>query len=534
MKKKIHLKLQSKITILMIIVVFASIFNTVYFISRWRINEIREETEISIMNMAKIIAKSPIVKRNLGKAGGQPPIQSYIDDILQSIEHVEVVVVVDMNNIRYAHPRKERIGKEFVGGDEKRVLENAESYISEAEGTLGRQIRAFLPVYDYDGNQVGFVMVGKFITSIKMENNQALGVMILLAFVGVLIGAVGAVILSTNIKKSLLGLEPNEITHLYIQKEGMLEAMHEGIIAIDKNYQITMVNQSAINMLQLDQEDVIGRNVMEVFPSCKLMEVMESGKAEYHREQTINDTTVVINRVPIKNKGKIAGAIATFNDKTDVKRLAEEMTGVKQLTDALRASTHEFMNKLHTILGLIDLGEADEAKKYIMSETEKHQKILSHVIWNIKEPAIAGLLIGKISRANELGIKMKVNNKSTLSKNSAGIDNSSFITILGNLIENAMDALKDSSSYSKIIDVFIKEDKDKITIKVSDNGIGIEKENLDIIFNRGYSTKEGSRGQGLFLVKDVVDLLNGKITVDAILGQGTVFMLELPKEVPND
>ncbi len=224
------------------------------------------------------------------------------------------------------------------------------------------------------------------------------------------------------------------------------------------------------------------------------------------------------------------GAIATFKDRTDFKRLAEEMTGVRQIVEALRASSHEFMNKLHTIVGLIDIGEAEEAKRYIMKETENHQKLLSRVIWNIKESTIAGLLLGKISRAKELGIKLRVGSNSSLSKNAGGVEGGILITILGNLIENSMDELKDGSVDKGIIDVSIKENDEKIIIKVTDNGAGIEEENLPRIFEKGYSTKEGIRGQGLFFVKDAVDVLNGSIEVKSTFGQGCDFTVELPKE----
>jgi sensor histidine kinase regulating citrate/malate metabolism len=514
----------------MIFVVFISISITVFYISTWRTNEIKEETEANIMNMATIIANSPVVIENLGKYDNHYLIQDFANKILKSSQDIGIIVIVDMNNIRYAHPNEERIGKEFVGGDEKRVLENGERYISVAVGTLGRQIRAFVPVFDTKGGQVGFVMVSKTMASYKEEINKSLKITIVSTFIGLLIGAIGAFFLSTNIKKTLLGLEPDEITRLYIQREGMLDALHEGIIAIDEKSHITLVNNSAIKMLNLNADHIIGSDIQEVFPSCKLGDVIASGKAEYYSDHTINNTLVVINRVPIKDGGKIVGAIATFSDRTKVKQLAEEITGVRQIVDALRANTHEFMNKLHTILGLIDLGEIVEAKKYIMDETEKHQKILTLVIRNIKDPAIAGLIIGKTSRANELGIKMKIDRNSALDRNTGKIDSSALITILGNLIENAMEALKCNIVNSKIIEVLIKEHNNKIIIKIKDNGIGIKTENLEKIFEKGYSTKEGSRGQGLFLVKDIVEALQGSILVESVLGQGTLFTVELPKE----
>jgi sensor histidine kinase regulating citrate/malate metabolism len=528
--KKIYLKLQTKIMLLMLFVVFISIFNTVIYISFWRTNEIRSELEAGISDVAAIIANAPIVVENLGNMEKQPLIQAYVDKVLQSTENAEIIVVVDMNNIRYAHPDKSRIGKEFVGGDQQRVLESGESYISEAVGTLGRQIRAFVPVYNLQGSQTGFVMVSKTVTSLKEEINHTLKSIAVSTLIGLLIGAVGAFLLSSNIKKTLLGLEPDEITQLYIQRDSMLDAMHEGVIAIDEKCSITLVNDSAIKMLNLKTDNCIGCDIQEIFPSCKLGDVMASGIAEYYREQSINGIPVVINRVPIKDGERTVGAIATFSNRTKIKQMAEEITGVRQIVDALRANNHEFMNKLHTILGLIDLGEVAEAKAYIMNETQKHQKVLSLVINNIKNPAVAGLIIGKTSRANELGIKMRVDKESTLSKNTGKIDNSALISILGNLIENAMEAVNIGTQNSKAIDLLIKEETSKVLIKIADTGMGIKQENLDRIFERGYSTKDGSRGQGLFIVKDIVEALKGSIKVRSTWQQGSQFIVELPKE----
>lgn len=526
---KKSIKLQTKIMLLMIFVVFISIAISVLYISAWRTHELRKKAEESNMALAYIISSVPLIRENLGDFDNHSIIENYINNVLYSTGNEHIIVVVDMNNKRYAHPVKERIGETFVGGDEERVLSTGESYISQAEGTLGAQIRAFVPVFNSENIQVGFVMVGKTIYTFKSEVNKALKILFFSTIIGLTIGAVGAYFLSQNIKRALLGLEPEEIANLYVQRESMLEALHEGIVAIDDNSNITLVNNSAIQLLKLDPHKIIGHNVFEVFPSSRLEDVLITGNAEYYLDQVINDIVVVINRVPIKRDGKIVGAIATFSDRTKVKRMAEEITGFRQMVDALRANTHEFSNKLHTILGLIDLGEIVDAKKFIMRETDRHQKALTDVLYHIKDSAVAGLIIGKSSRANELAIKFKINENSRLEKLTASPDSSDIITILGNLLENAMDSLGESSSDNKALELFIREDNCHITIKVTDNGEGISQENIEKIFKLGFSTKNSNRGQGLFIVKKVVDALNGSIEVNSSQLNGTEFIVALPK-----
>lgn len=527
-RENIKLTLQTKIMLLIIVVVSIAILNTGVYIAKWRISDIRKETDTNIMNIANIIANAPVVRQNLGKINNQKLIEDYVNKILASTQHVEVVVVVDMNNIRYAHPNKEKILKRFVGGDEGRVLKNAESYISEAEGTLGKEIRAFVPVFNYNNQQVGFVMVGKLIESFKKNVQQSLNNIIISSFFGLLLGIMGAFILARSIKKTLLGLEPEEISNLYIQRQSMLEAMNEGIIAIDEKSNIILVNNSAIKMLKL-KDNIIGKNIIEVFPDCKLIEILKSGDTEYNKEQLINDTIVLINRVPLKDGQKIMGALATFSDKTMVTRLAEEITGVNQIVDALRANTHEFMNKLHVILGLIDMEEINEAKKFIINETEKHQEIISNVMKLIKDPTIAGLLLGKISRAKELGIKMNIEKESYLEKRIGRINSSVLVTILGNLIENALEAVNKNELDEKLISVLIKENSKEIIIKVKDNGVGIAEENINKIFEKGFTTKDGNRGRGLSLVSEVIENLNGFVNVESNKATGTIFEVLIPK-----
>jgi sensor histidine kinase regulating citrate/malate metabolism len=537
--KKLNLHLQTKIALLIILVIFVSIVNSAFFITRWRLGDIKKEVESNIMNIANIVCNTPVVKTNLDKDGGQLFIQQYIEAILRTTKDIDVIVVADMQGIRYGHPNPDMVGKQFVGGDEKRVIQSGETYISQAEGTLGDELRAFVPVYDANDKQIGFVMVGHFISNINKIKKGTSEIVTFSSLGGLFIGIIGAFLLARGMKNTMLGYEPDQITKLYIERREILEAMQEGIIAIDNNSRVTLINKAAICMLKLgDQEEVaqdaIGKHINEIFPSCRLSEVILSGKEEKFKEQVMNDIVVVINRVPIREGQNIVGAIATFDDKTMVTRLAEEVTGVKQIVEALRANNHEFLNKLHLILGYIQLNRLEDAKKFIVNETEKHQHILSFIINNILDPTVAALILGKISRAKELGIVMELREGSYIKKTSGKITGSVLVTIIGNLLENAMESLNLSYNDKKKIYITIKEDDKEIYLKVEDNGLGIKEEVLPSIFKRGYSTKKGNRGRGLALVKEIIDNLNGSMEADSTENKGAVFTVVLPKESKND
>lgn len=534
--KKINLKLQTKVTIMVTMILFISITLLTSLLIHWTVYNVQKKVEVNILNIARIVANTPSISSALKQKDPHNTIQPYVQRLLKTVEGVELIVVADMDGIRYAHPDPGKIGGHFVGGDDERVLKNGDTYISEAVGTLGKSLRAFAPVYDEEKKQVGFVMVGELTRSIYEAKKQVLITVVASSLASLGFGVTVAFLLARNIKKTLLGLEPEQITSLYIEKKAMLNAIHEGVIAIDANYKITLFNESGLEILNLKEQDaseILGKDIRDILPSSRLVEVLDTGIGEYDQEQLVNGTVIMTNRVPIRNKKRIVGAIATFRDKTMVTRLAEEITGVNQIIQALRANTHEFMNKLHVILGLIQIGEAEEAKKYIMHATEDQQQILSMVMNRVKDPTIAGLLLGKLSRAKELGIKLVIDERTVLEKKVDSIHCDVLITIVGNFIENALEAVNESESQNREVHLRIQEFEDKVEIEVKDTGPGIPEEDIDAVFERGFTTKKGSRGVGLALVKEAVERRTGEIRILSKPGKGTAIMAILPKKVQS-
>lgn len=526
--------LKSKIILHTINILLLSLTITLSFVIKWAFTNVKTKVEINNMNTAINVANAPFLGDILTQGDPYGTIQDYADRVLVSLEDISMIVVADMDGVRYAHPNKKRLGEYFVGGDERRVIETGESYISEATGTLGHSLRAFVPIYNSKGEQAGFVMVGTLTQGISDDQYLAARKIFIYAIVGLLLGIIGAIKVASDIKKNLLGLEPYEISRLYNEKNAMLQAIQDGIIAIDDKSRITTINDAALRILGIKDENVLGKEMKEVFPSNSLERVLATGIEEVEKDRELNGIHIVTNTIPIVYDEKTIGVISTFRDKTEVTRLAEEITGVNQIVEALRANTHEFMNKLHVILGLIQIGEIDEAKKQIVDIRERQQNITSLVMNKIKDPMISALILGKHSRGLELGIDILLDEESSLNKTHGRIHSNVLVTILGNFIENALEAITDDNKNDKKVKIKIVENDKEIRIEVEDSGKGIPEENLNKIFESSFSTKSKGRGIGLFLVKERIESHNGEIEVISKLGQGTKIVALIPKEDNNE
>lgn len=531
MNIKKEMKLQTKITILVSIVVLVSLTSIIPFVASWMSENIESKVRTNIMNVAEIVAHSSFIINELESKDPQHKIADYMDMQLKNLEQVEYIIVADKNGIRYSHIHHDLIGKKFVGGDEARAVQNGEKYISEAMGTLGKSLRAFTPIYDSQNkNIIGFVCVGSLIQSIEKAKHTALLYIIFIGFIGLVIGIFGAFLLASSIKKTLMGLEPEEIAKLYNEKMGILGAIREGLVAVDQIGRITLINDSALKILclgkDITKESIIGRNLEELFPNSRMFHVLETGESEFEREHRINNTVIMTDRIPIKNRGKVVGAIASFRDKTEVTRMAEELTGAEKMAWSLRAQNHEFMNKLHTISGLIQLEEYEEALQFVSAVAKVKSSISNILTENIKDSALSAILLAKHNKAEEARVKLTIDENSNLSKLPKYMTSEEIMSIVGNLIENSLDEVKNDGT--GMIYIKISENNQILNIIVKDNGKGVPKEYRDKIYEQGFSTKEGQRGHGMYIVKNIIDEFGG--TIELTNEQGAFWNITLPME----
>lgn len=318
-----------------------------------------------------------------------------------------------------------------------------------------------------------------------------------------------------------------EVTFLLEQDRAILHSLREGVVAIDADGRITLANNEAIRLLEC-APDVVGRPVEEVIPNTRLREVVRTKRAEYDQEQQLRTKVIITNRVPVIVNGEVTGAIATFRDKQDVKTLAEELVGVRSLLDSMRAQSHEFINKLHAISGLIQMGQYDKVVELINQIYRAKQNFVSFLVKRVKDKATAGLLLGKISQAQEKGIQFTVNPRSRLTALPAQFSSVAMVTVLGNLVSNAIDAVQDLPAERRRIAVCISQGRRNLCITVRDSGCGIPPEVLPHIFQRGFSTKTGGRGVGLVLVQQEVAWSGGTIAVQTERDKGSTFIVKIP------
>lgn len=347
-------------------------------------------------------------------------------------------------------------------------------------------------------------------------------------YFGLVLGMIGGLFLAKNIKDTLFGLEPFAIARLLQERDAMLQSVREGIVAIDSDGRITVINEEAVRLLSLEsaRSTLLEQKVETIIPQTRLLQVITSGIAEYDQEETLNGVSVVMNRVPVLVDGRTVGAIATFRDRSAMKRMAEELTGVRSYAEALRSQTHEFMNKLHVILGLVRMHYYDELVAYVNRIASVQSAEAENVGRKIKDPVVAGVCLGKLSRARELDVALYLEDDSNLPAIEDQELVGALVTIIGNLVDNAMEAVLDCAK--REVRLRLTYDTKQLTVVVSDTGTGIPDTIQDSILRKGFSTKSPDRGFGLALIQSSIQHAGGKLTFSSASGAMTVFEVILP------
>ncbi len=523
--KKRQWKLSTIIIIFVCIVVLISLVITSILIGNTVKNSIHKTAEEKAEAVSRTTAQSNIVKRGLKDKSKEQQIQRYTSEI-KSATDVSFIVVMDMNSIRKSHPNSDLIGKKFQGGDESPALKGKE-IITESKGTLGKSLRSFTPIYD-NGKQIGLVAVGIPIETVNEAFASGMRDIFIGLIIGMFFGIIGAYLLARYIKKILHGLEPAIIAKRLEERNTMLQSVHEGIVAVDKEGKINLINKSATQIFKKAglAENPIGLKINEYLDSTQLHNVVEVGRPEVDEEQNINGVKILVNRVPLYVNNQIVGAISTFRDKTEMSRLSEQLVGVKTYAETLRAQSHEFSNRLHVIMGMLQMENYEEVKQYIREIVSFSVQENVNIATQIKDAALAGFLIGKLSLAREKNIELTIHINEIVPQPHDNQLTHEIITVIGNLIDNSIDALANQNS--KIIKVKLNYTQQKLKIDITDSGEGLSSHMQQKIFEKGYSTKGDNRGYGLYLINESVKKLNGSINIDNDSDGYTKFIVEIP------
>ena len=477
------------------------------------------------MAIAKVVATAPSVQEALLSPAPTAVLQPMAERWRLDTK-AAFVIVSNMDAVRLSYPVPEMIGTPMAALPRDPVLKG-EDIIYIGQGKLAPSLRANTPIFDPRTNeQIGFVSVGFYLDDIEALTDAAGGHVTLAIIVAMLFCLAAAALLARQVRKELFGLEPFEIATILNERTATLEAIHEGVVAVDVERRISMLNHEACRLLNLRPEQAIGMKIDAFLPENQLADVVEKGLSQLDRQQRFGDRLIVSNSIPIQVGNNVTGAVVTFRDRTEVTRLAEELTGVNRFVDALRAQTHEFKNKLHTIAGLIQLKQYDAAVDYAIENNQDQQELTGQLQRKIQDPVISGLLLGKASQMKEQGIDFVIEAASYLQALPVHMTSGDLVLILGNLLTNAMEAQE--ACPLKKISLLIKQEPSELVVKVTNTGAWVDEALGERIFERGVSSKPQGTGIGLALVMEKLKLVGGTVQYVNQPEGGVFFEVRVP------
>ena len=493
---------------------------------------IRYETQKrdhNLQNVAETIARSPILS-DMSMAEDDVVLLEYLDTLKESLNDIDVISVVNNEGLRIYHSNPALIGTQYDGNLPDFKNDNRDYYAVDENGPSGSQRRAYAAIYDKDGECVGVVMAIMLMKNIKNETTQMLLIFLVITLGAIFIEIVFAISLSRKVKKGLMGYEPDVFTAMYKMRDNILETLKEGIIAINDSGIVQFANEAAVRMLcEKPRDNIVGKHINELDDEI-LTATMMGGSRAFNVH--LSKANIILDRISIKESDGVTGAIGILHDRAEYTKLMEDLSGTRYLVDSMRANNHDFTNKLHVILGLIQMEMYDDAMAYIQNITMVQRETISKVMNAVSEPAVAALLIGKIARAAELNIKFVLRDGCYYSSADMNLPSEMMVTVIGNLLDNAFESMNSSDDISENKELMfgIYSRPGAVLITVDDTGKGIKEEDIERIFVKGYSTKGEGRGTGLDQVKTMVESFGGKITVESQEGVGSSFSVSFTKE----
>jgi len=521
-----RLTLQVKLSLLVtgLLMLLVGLLSAVF--SDWLAGMLENQIGDQAVHLAGTVARIPAIRQGVLNHDAKS-VQILAEDIRVSTG-ADFVVVGDRQGRRLSHPDPAKIGKEFVGGDIDRALQGSDPYVSKAVGTLGPSLRGIATVWGNDGTPIGFVAVGYLIADI--EHSVAEQRRRILGYVGTILGfgIFGSFIIANGLKRAIFGLEPEEIGALFQERTAIIRSIREAVVAVDGEGRLTLVNHTARDYLSLPRDEDLRAVPLQDICTCpELEESLTRGQTLLDREITVAGRDMIVNVVPVPP----SGAVASFRPKDELDRLARELSHMQEYSELLRSQTHEYSNRLHTIAGLIQIEAFREALDFIMHEVSGHQELVRILTKAVADPVLAGLLLGKFNQAREQKIDFDIDPDSSLDELPGDMERDLLVTIVGNLLDNAFDAVRDQADDSRQVHLSFTDLGRDLIFEVEDSGPGVAQELADSIFSKGISSKgNGSRGFGLFLVRQALDRLNGEVTFSRGELGGALFTVIIPKK----
>lgn len=473
--------------------------------------------------VARAVADSPSVREAVrGAARGIDPsvgLQPYAERVRED-SGVAFVTIMSPEGRRWTHPDPRRIGEQFMGNTAPAL--RGETFSETYTGTLGPSIRVVTPLQD-EGRIIGLVSAGITVRAISDRLAAQLSALAWVAGGALALGGVGTYVVNARLRRHTHGMNAAELSRMYDYHQAALHGVREGLLMLDGQRRITLINDAGRELLGLPGE-VTGTGVADLGLPAPLTGALLSDRPRVDEVHLTADRVLVVNSSPVAGGGR-RGTVVTLRDHTELQALTGELDHERGFTQALRSQAHEAANRLHTVVSLIELGRADEAVDFATAELELAQALTDEVVTAVGEPVLVALLLGKAAQAHERGVELVVTADSRSLAEGGGLPPArDLVTVLGNLIDNAVDAL--TAVPGARIAVTLRPESDELLLRVADNGPGLP-EGVDV-FRRGWSGKGEGRGLGLALVRQVVERYGGAVVAAQGPGGGAEFTVRLP------
>ncbi|WP_271460139.1 ATP-binding protein [Pantoea leporis] len=457
---------------------------------------------------------------------------------LRNQSDASYIVIGDTQEHHLYHSESpERLNLPMIGGDNAEVLQG-KTIISVRKGGIGVSLRSKAPILNAQHQVIGIVSVGYLTSYIANINVSLLWQASLYGVALLLLLFIFSWMFSRNLKKQMFWLEPKDIALLVLQQKALLEAMYEGVFAVNAERQLILINRAARELLDIQQSEseLLGKPLDAVLqiPAAFLRQ----HEVKTHDHVTVlNQRQVIVNRVAIElEPGEPGGWVCSFRDKNDINTLSSQLSQVKRYADNLRIMRHEQLNWTATLVGLLQMQRYDDAMRYIHAQSAGAQQVLDFVSARFTSPALCGLLLGKYVSAREKGVELKFDPACQLSRIPAALSETALMSVIGNLLDNAVDATLNATTPAAPIELYISGRNQELLIEVADQGCGIDDSIKPHLFEQGVTSKPSSNddmfgaehGIGLYLAAGYVQQAGGSIEISDNSPQGTIFSVFIP------
>lgn len=476
-----------------------------------------------VLSLATGVAHTPTVREAMTSDDPSRVLQPLAESI-RTDTGTDFVVFMAPDRTRYSHPVPQRIGKKFIGTIDPALQGGTvtETY----EGTLGPSVRAVVPVVGSDGKVIGLLSIGILQEEIGEELLQRLPALLAVSGAALALAALGSLLISRRLSRQTLGLGPAEITRIYEQHDAVLHAVAEGLLIVDLDGRLVLVNDEATRLIDLAAA-AEGALVAELALDEPLGSMLAAQTQVSDELIVYRDRVLVVNSEPAEKDGRRLGTVTTLRDHTELESVSGELDSARGFAEALRAQAHESANRLHTVVTLVELGKTERAVEFATAELAAAQQLTDQVVGAVSEPTMAALLLGKAAQAHEKGVELVITDDTAVAE--VDIESRDLVTLVGNLVDNAIDAALVAPPPRRVT-VTARSAEGGLQLTVADTGVGVDSTQVEDIFVRGFSTKVAQathgRGLGLALVKQIINRYGG--TVDVNCDGGTTFAVELP------